>query len=363
MVIENASGRVIALAGGDDTIEGFVHATQARRQPGSSFKPIVYAAALSTGMTQLDVVADAPISLPGGGGKPWRPRNYAGRYYGDVTLRRALALSLNSVAVRLAVRIGTDEVARTAAAMGIETPLRRDLSLALGASEITPLEAAVAYATIARIGVRPEPVLIERMSDARGHLIATAGGGVLGHGEAETRLPGGPGVRALRPGVAYQLADMLREVVRSGTARSAYAPDLDRAGKTGTTNDNVDAWFVGFTPRHTVAVWTGTDGTEPLGPRETGGRAALPAWRAIVEALGEREGARLPVPDEALLAEHGGDWIALERGHVPRSVLAIDDPPEDAPLPPFTGPEAPPPSGAPALAEEHTLRPAELSEN
>jgi membrane carboxypeptidase/penicillin-binding protein len=141
------------------------------------------------------------------------------------------------------------------------------------------------------------------------------------------RLPGGAGPRALPAGVAYELADMLREVVRSGTARKASSPDYDRAGKTGTTNDFVDAWFVGFTSRYTIAVWIGSDTTQSLGDKETGGKTALPAWIRIAEALPYEKGERMPIPDEAVLMPWGGTWVGLPRGQVPADLLAV--PPVD----------------------------------
>lgn len=322
VVLENATGRVLALVGGYDVgLEGFVRATQAQRQPGSSFKPFVYAAALLQERTQLDVVVDAPLSLPAGGGKTWSPKNYDGRFAGPVTLRDAMARSLNTVSVRLTLELGPSEVARVARLMGVQTRLRPDITIALGSSEVTPLDQALAYATIARMGVAVEPVFVDRLLDGDGTLVGAAGGKVRARGGELAELPGRPGQRVLPAGVAYELADMLRQVVQSGTARRAFRPGLDRAGKTGTTNAYIDAWFVGFTPRHTVAVWIGTDGTFSLGDKETGGRAALPAWIAIVDALDAVEGERLPLPDEAVLVRSGERWLGLPRGKVPGQLL------------------------------------------
>lgn len=324
VVLENATGRVLAVVGGWEVgLEDFVRATQARRQPGSSFKPYVYATALLAGHTQTDTVLDAPISLPGATG-PWRPRNYAGTYAGPLSMRRALAKSLNTVSVRLILESGVSRVIDTARAMGVRSPLRADPTLALGSSEVTPLDQAVGYMTIARMGSATDPVYIDRLRDVDGQLLGEAGTDVIVDGEAVARLPGGAGRRALPPGVAYELADMLREVVRGGTGRKAWNPDFDRAGKTGTTNGYVDAWFVGFTPRYTVAVWIGTDGTQSLGEGETGGKAALPAWLTIVEALPHAAGERMPVPDEAMLVPWEGAWIGLPRGAVGAKLLAAE---------------------------------------
>lgn len=337
VVIENATGRVLALVGGyNESLEGFVRATQARRQPGSSFKPYLYAAALQRGYTQLDRVLDAPLALPAGGGRWWRPGNYDGTYEGMVTLRKALAKSLNTVAVRLIVETGASEVARLAADMGVRTPLRADLAMALGASEVTPMDQAIGFSTIARDGVTMEPVYINALHDAEDRLLARAGQSVSVEGYGVRTLPGGPGQRALPAGVAYELKDMLREVVREGTARRARRTDLDRAGKTGTTNGFQDAWFCGFTPNYTVIVWVGTDGTRTLGDKETGARTALPAWITIVDALGEPPGTLFTPPPEVALVPLDGDWVAVPRGSIPERVLRV---PElgRAPLPSFGG--------------------------
>ncbi|WP_373049235.1 penicillin-binding protein 1A [Vulgatibacter sp.] len=337
VVVENATGRIVALVGGYEVgIEGFVRATQARRQPGSSFKPYVYAAGLLEGKTQIDTVLDAPISMPAGGGRTWSPKNYTNDYKGPLPMRRAMAQSLNTVAVRLALDAGPAQVARLAEAMGVRTPLRKDITMALGSSEVTPMDQAMGYATIARMGVPTDPVYIDKLTDVRGRIVGRAGGPIHLDGETPAKLPGGPLPRALPAGVAYELADMLREVVRGGTARAAYKADYDRAGKTGTTNGYVDAWFVGFTPRYTVAVWVGTDGTFSLGEKETGGRTALPAWIEIVEALEQPAGERFAVPDDAVLVQSEQGWVGLARAHVPAKVLHTPDP-GAAPLPAFPG--------------------------
>jgi len=322
VVLDNATGRVRALVGGyHDVLEGFVRATQARRQPGSGFKPFVYAAALKSGKNQLDIVYDGPISLPGGNGKIWSPANYEDKYYGNLPIRNALAKSLNTVAVRFVYDLGARRVAETARAMGVRTPLRTDMSIALGSSEVTPMDLAVAYSTIARMGAPTEPVLIDSIRDQSGKLLGVAGGNVVVEGEALARLPGSPQPRALPAGIAYELADMMREVVKSGTAKRAYKEGYDRAGKTGTTNECVDAWFVGFDANHTTAVWVGSDGPESIGPKETGGVAALPAWLKVMESLETTVPPRIPIPDEAVLINVGDGWYGFPRGKVPGKYL------------------------------------------
>ncbi len=190
------------------------------------------------------------------------------------------------------------------------------------------MDQALGYATIARMGVPTDPVFIERLVDFKGQEMAHAGGPIRLEDQTLGALPGGPKPRVMPSGTAYELADMLREVVRAGTGRKASKPGFDRAGKTGTTNDFVDAWFVGFTPRYTVAVWIGSDTTATLGDKETGAKSALPAWIAIVEALPHVEGERLPVPDDVALVETVGSWAGIPRGAIPPQagmrIAAID---------------------------------------
>jgi penicillin-binding protein 1A len=339
VVIENRTGRVVALVGGyEDGLEGFVRATQARRQPGSSFKPYVYATALDAGRTQLSKVVDGPLHLPGGNGTIWSPRNFGGKFRGAITLRYALSRSVNTVAIRLAMQTGPQGIVETAARMGVSSPLRPDLPLALGASEVTPMDQALGFATIARMGVPTDPVFIDFIKDARGEVVGRAGTDVVVRGERLGVLPGGPKPRALSAGVAYELADMMRLVVLEGTARSARDDRFDRAGKTGTTNDFVDAWFVGFSPAFTAAVWVGSDGSSTLGNKETGGRTALPAWKKVMEALPHVEGERFPIPEEAVLLKVGSEWLGFPRGGAPENILRVGEiGPE--PLPPFPVPD------------------------
>jgi penicillin-binding protein 1A len=219
--------------------------------------------------------------------------------------------------------VGPTQIAFVARSLGVRTPLRTDLTMALGSSEVTPLDQAVAYASLARMGVPIEPVYLDRVEDGDGRFLGDRGGAVRLADGREVVLPGRPGPRALDAGVAYELVDVMREVVKGGTARRAYVDGYDRAGKTGTTNDNVDAWFVGTTPLYTVAVWVGTDGTGTLGDKETGGKAALPAWIAIVDALPDQQGLTFPVPDEAVRVETSMGLLGYERGRVPSSVLPV----------------------------------------
>lgn len=322
VVLENATGRVLALVGGlEPTQGGYVRATHARRQPGSTFKTFVYAAALKDGLSPLDRVWPP---APPDGDEPPVPAG--------PTLRDALARSINEASVHLYRRRAPGAVRDLAEALGVRTPLRDDPSVALGSSEVTPLDLASAYSALARMGVPIEPALIDRLLDVDGRVLGVRGGPVvLGAGGV---LPGAPGPRALDDGVARALVGMLERVVEQGTARAAYRPDRARAGKTGTTDDFVDAWFVGMTPAHTVAVWIGADDRLPLGPGEFGGRAALPAWQEIVEALGEEEGAGFGPAPGAVAVPASGGWAWVPRDRVPASALRAPEL-DGSPLPPF----------------------------
>lgn len=346
VIVENATGRVVALTGGRGMeLEGFLRATQARRQPGSSFKPYVYAAALRAGRSSQDIVVDGPISLPAGGGKTWSPGNYDGGYAGSVTLATAFAKSLNTVAVRLAMETGPEAIVQLARDLGVQTPLRSDLTVALGTSEVTPMDQATAMAGIARMGVTAEAHLLLEIHDTLGNREGVAGGPVVIDGKAVAFLPGGPGRRVLPGGTAAALVELMRGVVEQGTARKARRPDQVRIGKTGTASDFVDAWFVGATPTHSVAVWIGTDGMTSLGPSETGGRAALPAFMAIADALPVGPELAFGLPDDAILLPTAKGPLLSSRSAPPAALRPVV--PDPAPLPPF--PQATPPLQVPAV--------------
>jgi penicillin-binding protein 1A len=284
LAMEPATGMVRALVGGYDfSVSQYNRALQARRQPGSAFKPIVYVAALERGFGQLSVVRDAPLSFRLGPGKYWQPHNYQNRFFGPVTLRTALAHSLNSVAVRLAERVGVDGVIARARKLGIESRLERNLSLALGASSVTLLEMVRAYAAFASGGSLPRPLFITRITDRDGRVLET---------QEPHREP------VLPPDVAYVLTNMLENVVQSGTARRAAALGFPVAGKTGTSSEFRDAWFVGYTPWLVAGVWVGYDDHRSLGEGETGGKVALPIWIAFMaEAARDRAPQAFPVPE------------------------------------------------------------------
>lgn len=318
VVLDIETGHVVAVADGQPTpLEGFVRALQARRQPGSSFKPYVYAAAFAQGWSLLGTAVDAPLSLPGAGGRAWQPKNYGGGYAGRMTLRTALRASNNTIPIRLTLEVGAEAVVDLAAAAGVASPLRADPTIALGSSEVTPLDQATGYATLARGGQHRRSTFLADVRVAEADL-----------------TPLRPASAAMSPGVAWEVVEGLRAVVTEGTGRVADVPERFVAGKTGTTNDAVDAWFVGLTERYAVAVWVGTDGHRSLGERETGGRAAGPAFRRVVEATAP--GTARVAPPEVVRVPYQGRVIGLRRATVPTSVLPRRN--VDGPLQPLDQP-------------------------
>jgi penicillin-binding protein 1A len=270
VVLENQTGAVRAMVGGWDFDRNkFNRITQARRQVGSAFKPFVYGAALEAGWTPADTLLDAPTSFIGADGRlSYRPENYYHKHYGIVTLRRALEQSINVPAVKLLDLVGGKRVVDFAHRCGIQTPLPTWPSIALGSADLTPLEMASAFSTIANQGTHIDPHLIEK--------VTTADGQVLRQHFPATYV-------ATTPAVAYVLGHMMEGVVDHGTAYDVHDLPLDIAGKTGTTDDFSDAWFIGFTPRYTILTWIGYDVKKSLGYNMSGAIAALPMWRKIAE--------------------------------------------------------------------------------
>ena len=265
VAIDAATGEVKAMVGGYDFGRSqFNRSTQAMRQAGSAFKPFVYAAALYAGLTPADILFDEPTLLVDRRtGEVYRPNNYKRDYRGIVTLREALEDSVNIASVRLLNAIGYEPVISLARRMGISSPLRPYPSLALGAAEMTLLEVTSAYSAFANQGVRVEPHLLRSVSERDGTL-------------REQARPAA--TEALRPDIAYLMSSMLQGVVERGTGKRAQGLGRPIGGKTGTTDDYTDAWFVGFTPSLSIGVWVGYDQKISLGRRETGARAALPIW-------------------------------------------------------------------------------------
>jgi len=265
VALDPRSGDIRALVGGRRSKKGFNRAFNARRQPGSAFKPFVYAAALKAGMTPATLVDDEPVEVTQGH-TVWRPANYEGNYIGTITLTKALAVSSNAAAVRLSQNVGIPNVIQAARRNGIASPLPSYPAIALGAVDVTPLELVAAYAPFANGGLRVHPRLVRRIESADGTVLWSA--------------ESAPPDTVMDPRDAYQLTSMLRGVVDNGTARSVRDAGVKGpvAGKTGTTNNAADVWFVGYTPTLVAGVWFGYDTPRQIAPHASGGHLAAPAW-------------------------------------------------------------------------------------
>lgn len=265
VAIEVKTGELKVLIGGTDfSATPYNRAVQAKRQPGSAFKPIIYLTALEQGYQPDTILRDSPISFT----NPythtvWNPKNYGNQYYGDVTMRRALELSLNTATVRLLEKVGIENVIDMAKQLHINSNFEPNLSLSLGTTEIAPIELATAYATIARGGTYIPPVVIKTITTIEGE---------ERYNEEPLEEP------VVMPEVAYALVDIMKGVIQRGTARAAAKMPYSLAGKTGTTDDFRDAWFIGFSPELLCAVWVGYDKKGNLAGKEAGATAALPVW-------------------------------------------------------------------------------------
>jgi penicillin-binding protein 1A len=276
LAIDNRTGQIKAMSGGFSFDRSkFNRATQALRQVGSGFKPFVYTAAIDRGYTPTTVLADAPTTFAtGAGSPPYSPSNYDRKFVGPVTLRKALEDSRNVPAVSMMDQLGPAQVVEYARRLGIESPLPPYLSVALGAAEATLTEMTSAYSVFPNQGVRMRPYAILKVTDREGN--------VLEENRPEPR-------DAIRADTAFIMTNLLRGVVQRGTAARANALNWPLGGKTGTTDDYTDAWFVGFDPDITVGVWVGLDVKKPIGQGQTGTSAALPIWMDIMRAwIGDR---------------------------------------------------------------------------
>lgn len=309
------TGEIKVLIGGKDFgASPYNRATQAKRQPGSAFKPIIYLTALEEGFKPDLMLRDAPISYVDAAGNLWQPGNYNNQYFGDVTMRRALEHSLNAATIRLLEKVGVNRVIARAKSLHINSNFAPNLSLALGSTEVSPLDLAGAYATIAREGKYIPPTTVRS--------ILTGQGEELRHEPTEEQ--------AVDPQVAYTLIDMMKGVIKRGTAAKAAKMPYFLAGKTGTTNEFRDAWFVGFSPNLLCLVWVGYDKGNLLGKRESGATAALPIWMEFMS--------------KALLLYPNDDFAAPEKEEVTKYVYPVPAPPGDVPS---TAQQAPGTNGAP----------------
>jgi penicillin-binding protein 1A len=284
------SGRVLAMVGGYSFgLSSFNRATQALRQPGSAFKPIVYATALENGYTPASVVMDAPISLPGANGQVWQPENYEHDYLGPLQLRKGLELSRNTMTVRLAQGVGMPKISRNAINLGVVKSMDNVLAMALGAGETTVFKLTAAYASFVNGGRKIEPHLIEQVQDREGKTILRADSRdcdrcTAGFNGDESPRIAPPGGQFWDPITAYQITSMLQGVVQRGTAAAASVLGRPTGGKTGTTSEFRSAWFIGFTPHIVVGTYIGFDDNRSLGNGETGAQAAVPTFIDFMKA-------------------------------------------------------------------------------
>jgi penicillin-binding protein 1A len=358
VAIDNGSGEIKAMVGGYSFRDSkFNRATQAQRQVGSSFKVFVYAAALEQGFTPFDTLLDAPFTVMSGG-QPYSPRNYDERFEGLITLRRALAGSRNIPAVRLADRVGMQSIIEISRRFGIKSPLPPYLPITLGAADLNLIELTSAFTVFPDDGIRIEPHLIRRVTTYDGTPLEN------------TR----PAIQdVIAPDVARSMVAMLQDVVNFGTGMAAKSLARPAAGKTGTTNNYTDAWFLGFVPQITAGAWVGYDDKRiSLGRAETGSRTALPIWRDFMQ------GALVGLPVEEFVGVEPLDRVAATRQvrvdtpdtapteHSEESVtpLAPDgiEPGDTTALqpvpPPPAIPESPSPSGAPTTQAPPAAPPA-----
>jgi penicillin-binding protein 1A len=284
LALEPQTGYIRAMVGGYDFFKSeFNRAVQARRQPGSAFKPFVYMAALESGQTPASVVDDSPIQYPLAGGKIWRPDNYDRKFRGPITYQQALEESINVAAIRVQERTGIRRTVDIARRLGVDSPLQENLSIALGTSDLTLLELTSAYGALANQGMWIRPTAIRYILDAQHKLL-------------EENVP--QGRQALPPDLAYVITHMMKGTVERGTGQAAKALGRPVAAKTGTTNDYSNAWFIGFTPTLATGVWVGYDRPRSLGKDETGSRVAVPIWTAFMkEALAGKPVEDFPVPE------------------------------------------------------------------
>jgi penicillin-binding protein 1A len=323
VALDPRDGSIKALVGGFDFGKNkFNHVTQAWRQPGSSFKPFIYSAALEKGFTPATVINDAPLFFGAGvtGGQPWEPKNYDGKFEGPMTMRRGLAKSKNMISIRILQAVGAQNAQEWITRFGFDEDKHPAyLTMALGAGSVTPMQMASAYSVFANGGYRVNPWLIAKVTEQKGKVLVEAHPPALDES-----------IRAIDARNAFVMESLLQEVTRSGTAASAQAtlkrPDL--YGKTGTTNDSMDAWFAGFQPTLTAVTWIGYDTPRKLGDRETGGGLSLPVWIRFMEHALKNIPVMEPSAPEGVVSSQG-EWFFNEYANgAGVSSLGLDDKPD-----------------------------------
>ena len=373
VAMEPNSGRVLAMVGGYSySLSNFNRATQAYRQPGSSFKPFVYATALETGVfTPASIVLDAPITLPGFNGQAWSPENYEHRFNGPLVFRRGLELSLNTMTVRIAEQVGMPRIVATAKRFGVVDKMEPVLAMALGAGETTPFRMAGAYSSFVNGGRKVQPHLIEVVENREGKTVFQADrrdcplcAGDF-YGQFAPDIPPS-GAQLIDPITAYQMDNMLEGVVIRGTGAAAKVLGRPLGGKTGTTNAFRSAWFIGFSPQIVVATYIGFDDNRSLGKGETGAVAALPIFIEFMqEAIKGFPPLEFKPPPDARLIMVGPNREAFRPGTEPRApspppagarikagdqpfaITPLGPPPMPPPPPPFEPPKADRPPAKP----------------
>ena len=311
VVIDPFSGDVLALVGGFNfKTSEFNRVTQAKRQPGSAFKPIVYAAALENGFSPNSIILDAPfVESQGVGLKNWKPENYGKKFYGPSTLRKGIEYSRNLMTVRIAKILGLEEILNLSKSLNIYEEIPELLSVSLGAAETTLMSLTSAYAPFVNGGKKIEPKLISRIQDRRGKTIFKEKsikciGCDKFINDQETELPKieNSSEKILSEETAYQMTSILQGAVKRGTAKKLRSLKVPLAGKTGTTNDNYDAWFIGFSSNLVIGVYIGYDNPKTLGKFETGLKAALPIFKNFVEkALYKDDFKEFQIPESIYL--------------------------------------------------------------
>lgn len=298
--IEADTGYVKAMIGGRDFLNSqFNRAIQSRRQPGSAFKPIVYAAAIDKGYTPASVIIDSPVVyLDEDRDFTWKPNNYERTFHGATLLREALTKSMNIITIKVLKEIGVNYAIDYAKRLGITSPINTDLSIALGSSGVSLLEMVRAYSVFANLGYLVEPTFITRIEDRDGNVL-------------EEAIP--IKNQAIEPATAYLMTSLLKSVVEEGTGRRVKKLGRPTAGKTGTTNNLYDAWFMGYTPSYVTGVWVGNDQKAPLGKSETGSRAASPIWLSFMKGILAKKPVKVfEVPEGVVFAK-----IDAETGLLP----------------------------------------------